>query len=506
VSSMGRQTDPGVTVPARRAFIAAVLTTLSLLVAACGGGGGSGAGGGSTPSGATLVRADVLAFVSVDSDLGSEQWQQLDKLAQKFPARDEVFAKLERSLSKRGVDYDRDVKPALGAEVDLAVVTRGTGSSTNVVALTKPDDAGKLEALVTKLNANDSSGKKAVYREVNGWYAVADSRAAISAVLAGNEQPLSADPAFKEALGKLPGDALVKAFVNGKRVNALVEQAASQGGAGFDPSSLGLGTLKYIAASVSAESDGVRIRGASSGGNLGGGEFTSKLIDGVPGNALAFLSFRGEGTTDQLDKLKSSPQVRAALAQLQATLGVSLDEILALLHGEVAFYARPAVGIPELTLALQENDVSGALATLDRIAAHLAATMHVHVESGTQGGRPVKTITFGQLAIRYGAVDGTVLITSGANGIADYGRSGDHLPDSADFKEAKDAAGMPDSSAGFVYLDLKNALPLVEGFASLTGHGLSNEVTENLRPLRSFLAWSEGSSSSRTYDAFLGIK
>jgi hypothetical protein len=31
-------------------------------------------------------------------------------------------------------------------------------------------------------------------------------------------------------------------------------------------------------------------------------------------------------------------------------------------------------------------------------------------------------------------------------------------------------------------------------------------VTDNLRPLRSLLAWSEGQSDERTFDAFLEIK
>jgi hypothetical protein len=118
----------------------------------------------------------------------------------------------------------------------------------------------------------------------------------------------------------------------------------------------------------------------------------------------------------------------------------------------------------------------------------------------------VKTVDLGNFAIHYGAADGKVLLTSGLNGIADYGTSGDRLPDSADFKEAKDAAGMPDSTGGFAYIDVKDVLPLLEGLAALSGQGLPSEVSENLRPLRSFLAWSEGGSDARTYDAFLQIK
>jgi len=187
--------------------------------------------------------------------------------------------------------------------------------------------------------------------------------------------------------------------------------------------------------------------------------------------------------------------------------GVTLDEVLALLNGEVAFYARPAGIIPELTLVLEPKNAAAALATIDTLMEHLAAESGGKVESGTQDGHPVKTVDLGNFAIHYGAADGKkVILTSGLKGIADYGASGDRFPDSADFKEEKDAAGMPDSTGGFAYVDVKDVLPLLEGLAALSGKSLPSEVTDNLSPLRSFLAWSEGGSDSRTYDAFLQIK
>jgi len=259
-----------------------------------------------------------------------------------------------------------------------------------------------------------------------------------------------------------------------------------------------------VAVAASAEDDGIRIRGASSGGPAtGGGETT--LADAVPGDAFVLLDFLGQGTTDQLGRLKSNPQFAPVLDELKE-YGVTLDEVLALLNGEVAFYARPAGVIPELTLVLEPKDAAAALATIDKLMEHLAAASGGKVESGTQGGHAVKTVDLGNFAIHYGAVDGKVLLTSGLNGIADYGTSGDRFPDSADFKEAKDAAGMPDSTGGFAYIDVKDVLPLLEGLAALSGKSLPSDVTENLRPLRSFLAWSEGGPDSRTYDAFLQIK
>lgn len=478
---------------------------LAFLVAGCGGSGSNtSAGGSSIPAGASIVRAGVVGFVAIDSDTGSDQWQQLDELAKKFPGRDRAIAHIEDELTKEGLDYESDVKPALGPELDLAIASAGTEQSTRVVGLTKPDDPAKLEALAVKLNRSESGDENAVYRELeDGWYAISDSQLAITSVLRGDQTALADDDTFKQAMGKLPADTLVKAFLDGQRLSALVPQAAASGGGSVDPSLLGLDNLEYVAVSAGAEDDGIRIRGASSGGPAGGGE--TRLAEGVPGDAFALLDFLGQGTTEQLGRLKTSPQFAPVLEELEE-YGVTFDELLSLLQGEVAFYARPGGVIPELTLVLEPQDERAVLVTLDKLMEHLAAASGGTVESGTQDGHPVKTVNLDNFAIHYGAVDGKVLVTSGMNGLADYGVSGDRLPNSADFKDAKDAAGMPDSTGGFAYIDVKDVLPLLEALAALSGESLPSEVTENLRPLRSLLAWSEGGPDSRTYDAFLEIE
>lgn len=464
---------------------------------------------GSSESGATVVGEGALAFVSVSSDLGSSQWQQLDKLAQKFSSYDQALAQIKQKLAKQNLDYDKDVKPALGPEVDVVVVG-GAGANGNsvggsvAVLMTKPDDPAKFKALVAK--ANSSGGSPAVYREVDGWYLASDKQTSIDKVLRGNGGALADNAAFKEAMSKLPGDALAKAYVNGKELAPLIRKAAAQGGGGsqFDPSMVGLDKLDYIAASLSAENDGLRVHGASKGSGAqarGAGDFSSSLLGKVPGDALAFLDFRGGGTADQLKKLESNPQFAQSLQQLQAMLGVSLDDLLELIRNETGFYLRPGAGIPEFSLVLTPSDTAAALATLDKLAAKLAPLAGGKFTSGT-----VRTLDLGQFALHYGASGDHVVITSGINGITDFGGSGSKLPDSADFKEAKSAAGMPDSTGGFVYVDLKNAIPLIEGFAGLAGQSLPPSVAGNLRPLRSLVAWAAGSGDSRTFDAFLEIK
>ncbi len=165
-------------------------------------------------------------------------------------------------------------------------------------------------------------------------------------------------------------------------------------------------------------------------------------------------------------------------------------------------YVRPGIGIPEITLAVDSSDVQSGLATLDKLATKLAGLSGGKLSSSGDD----KTLTLDGVAIHYGSADGKIVITNAATGVAGYGTSGEKLADSADFKEAKSAAGMPDSNGGFLYVDLKDAIPMLLGLAGLSGHQPSPVVTENLRPLRSLLAWSEGSGDTRTFDLFLEIK
>ena len=104
----------------RRVFSAALLATLAAGLAGCGGGSANDLSV-RLQSGASSSAPMSLAFVAIDSDLGSSQWQQLDELSKKFPGRDKALSQLRQELAENGVDYEQDVKPALGPEVDVAL-------------------------------------------------------------------------------------------------------------------------------------------------------------------------------------------------------------------------------------------------------------------------------------------------------------------------------------------------------------------------------------------------
>ena len=73
--------------------------TAALTAAGCG---GLGSAGSSTLGGAASVApADAVAFVALDSNVSSAQWNAVDGLLRKFPAHDELLAKLRASFEDR---------------------------------------------------------------------------------------------------------------------------------------------------------------------------------------------------------------------------------------------------------------------------------------------------------------------------------------------------------------------------------------------------------------------
>jgi hypothetical protein len=156
---------------------------------------------------------------------------------------------------------------------------------------------------------------------------------------------------------------------------------------------------------------------------------------------------------------------------------------------------------------LESSDEQKAMGTIDKLFTSLGATaMTQPCPTTDQGGVTMKCVTISSLAVHYGASDGKLFITTGPSAVSEYKSSGNKLADDTDFKDAKAAAGMPDSTGGFVYVNLKDTIPMIETLAGLGGSKVPPDVSANLDPLRSLLAWGAGSGDTRTFDVFLEIK
>jgi uncharacterized protein DUF3352 len=476
-----------------RAVAAILLAGLVFAVAACGGGGG-GASATASESAATIAPASAPAFIAIDTNLDSDQWQVAEGLLDKFPGKPKLLQALRKELSTENVDFERDVKPALGDEIDV-VWLDFEGRGDHVVGVTKPKDATKFNALLEK------GTNPAEHAVVDGWTVFADKRSTIDAFRdATTSRHLADDAQFKDALAELPDDALAKAYVDVRAVRGRFASQLESAGAGFS----GLDKAVWLAASVEASDNGVRLQGTAKSDGGSASNYQSKLLPDAPSGAILYFSFHGR--QNALRQLETNPQVKAFLPQLEQAIGVTLSELEPLLANEGELFVRPGSPIPEVTLAVLVDDEQQALSTVDtlirKVAAKTGTLPRPDESSGISGARELQ---LGPVAIHYAAFDGKLALTTSSTGLGALRKGGAKLEDDEAFKQAKDAVSLPDENAGFIYLNLHEAIPLIEGLASLGSNRVPVGASANLEPLQSFIAYAASDGSKSSFEAFLHI-
>jgi hypothetical protein len=377
--------------------------------------------------------------------------------------------------------------------------------------LLQPADADKFAALVKKGNAKDPSSK-VVYEKVGDWTVAADSQAKIDVYKQQLSGPKLADDAtFKDAMGKLSDNALEKLYANGERVTAALKQALPSAVTGAAQS----GKLVSGVAELVAENDGMRLDGTftTAGAKQQLTSYKAALPDQVPAGALAYLSFNGESFGTQASTFRKQFEQGflgsggGAIPGLKQLLPL-LEQLGAVFAHENALYIRPGALIPEVTLVARPDSPEQSAAALDKLVAQLAglAGAPIKAKPVTIGTIHAKEIDLGQVSIYYGADGANLIVSDQQQAFQDLKGSGPKLSGDATFKEAQAAASMPDTTSGFLYLNLKDSIPLVESLAKLGGSTLPPDVVDNLRPLRTFVAWAKAGGNDSSFAAFLEIK
>ena len=309
--------------------------------------------GGSKSSSSALDEAvgylpkDAPFVVEVKTDLGSAQYQNLDRILGKFPFGDQVKQSVKRSIEENSVDFEKDIKPVLGnpfvvGAADPRAVTEGKNDS--FVAALKAKDKGKLGDLVDKEKKKDDGEKNGfkLYRDNQGdSFAVKDdvivfggTKGVLEDAIAqrGKDDRLTEDD-FEAAVKGLPKDALFRASGD---IQSLLKS---------DPGSADARKVKWVDAlrtfgvSGSVESDRLAIdfRVKTDSGRIGHGDLP--IASG--GDAPGVVQRPGEvnvGLRDPRQALEFSqaaaqavdPQGYAQFAQakkqIEQGLGVSIDD------------------------------------------------------------------------------------------------------------------------------------------------------------------------------------
>ncbi|MGH2996161.1 MAG: DUF3352 domain-containing protein, partial [Gaiellaceae bacterium] len=414
--------------------------------------------------------------------------------------------------TEEGLDFEQDVKPALGPETGLVVLEFDPADEEPpFVVLTQPRDPAKLQELLEK------SSNSGVSEEFEGWTLLAEKQESLDRFkeLAAGGDKLADSDAWSRAMDGLPEDALATAFFDAEALRGALES---------DPSAQEQfellfpgGELPAIGAVLRAEDDGARLEGRVAfeerPEGLWSPAYEAQLPEEVPDGVLFYVSFNDlEQQFSQFrDALAgSNPEFDRQLAQAEGFLGVSIEEDVApLFSGEGALYARRGGLIPELTLLLEVEDEQKAVDTVDEIVKvvggyepRVGEPQDVEIAGVQAREVPLGDVPF---SLFYAGFDGRLVVTMSREGIADLREDGDRFSDSEAFSQAKELAGMPDETVGFLYADLQEIIPYILGIAGLSGGEVPPEVEANLEPLQQLIVYGSEEENVLRFAAFLGI-
>jgi hypothetical protein len=482
--------------------LALALAFASLVLAGCGGTTSStGAGG------AEVVPADATMFVAINTDADSEQWQAVNELANRFSDKRDFEQTLKEGLKDQGVDWETDVKAAIGPEFDFVWLDLDQQGQ-NFVVLTQPRDKAKFDRLIKK--AQETSTE--LFRgQVDDWEVLAPSQAAVDRFVRESESSnskLSDEDGFSAAMSNYPDDALLRFYLDGPPVMDLARDELSADDRAYVDK---LGRLDWIASGLSVTSVGVRFD-LNMHGKAGPAlkdvvptkPFGSALTHEVPRDALAYFAFHG--AKGMLTGLEDNPLFSEQVPELHRYAGV-LKSVESLLQGENAFYVRPAgkAQIPEVTFVAEPAPGTDGAATLDRLIKRYRSELELpsQPKRSRVAGLPARTIDLGEYKIHYANVGNRLVITNLGAGLQALKGNPPSLADSKDFQQAVDSAGMPAKTQGFVYVNVKGGIDYAQRLANTN---IPSGITKNLRPLRSVVEYAATQPSEIQVTFFLHIK
>jgi hypothetical protein len=442
---------------------------LALLAAGCGGG-----GGGSSSDADTIVPSGALAFATIDTDTSSAQVSSALAILRKFPIEPRAEQQLRASIKQSGVDFNALASSA-GSELDLAVIE--VNGRPQVVGLAKPSDEKAFDAQLAKTTTQ--------HMTVKGWTAFSDKQATLDAFKKQSDTSIADDATYQAAIKSLPTDAVARFYASPAAENAVLNAAKQQN---LPSGSLGkLPTAQWFTGALTSQDGAFKLEVHGKSASSQSLSKPNPLAGKIPSGSIVALALNGGGAT------KSLPATtQEQLSVIGRQIGVDLPALVSALDGPVIAYVRPGIPLPEVTIAAQPGQPQKAATAIGGLLARFASgakATPTKVDGGT-----LDKLDLGPVSLYYGVNDGQLVVTDSSNAIAELNGSVGRLTGDAVFKEAKDGAGMTDSAQTFVFLDVKDALPALSGFAQLANQNLPPEVENNLRPLRSALLF--GSSAN----------
>lgn len=517
----------------RRALSAfAVLALAGLVLAGCGSSDKAAAVAGAAGTdgrSAQAFPASTVAFLDANIDESSTAWKQLLTLARRFPSWPKAAGQIEKQMNEQSGDGGptiAQVRSWLGSEAAVGVLdVPADGSDPTILVFAEVRDRAQLEAAFKKDKDARDLGKHGDYdlfeskdKSIIGISAdtllLSGSRAPVEAAidrLGGTGDKLSDVAAFQDTLASLSTDNILVAYAPGSVLPKLValgrrndptDQTKNVSQGQFDQIIQKLGNVRSLGFSLGATDKGLRIRGTTlledGAGDLPAA-YTPELLGRVPANSWFAASFGdlGKSAKSAADQaLSSNPDAQKQVDQVEAVLGIKLDDVYALISGEHALYAGPGAPV-SAGLILHPPDPERGATTL-RALTKLLTQQGIKFEDTADG----QSAAIQGFAARWRTVDDVIGIgtdTAVGNAVKDS------IVDSDKFKNvlAEDGVASDAKTLGLAYIDVPSLVNLANAFGNFENDPANKEAFDNLKHIGGVLFWTGADGDTVTSDLFI---
>ncbi|MDW5597751.1 DUF3352 domain-containing protein [Conexibacter stalactiti] len=474
---------------------------------------------------AALVPADALAFLHLSTDGDRAPVQRALALARRLGAestlQDQLGGLLGGGDGATPVDFDRDVRPWLGAEAALALTDEGRGTAGSLLLLSVTDEEGARDYLARTAGparrgryegtATASYGNGTVSAFVGGFLAVGQQATVRGAIDrergAKGARALADDADYRRATAGQPRERALDAYATVDGVRRLL--APASGLLGIAGTLLDQPGLRATGLSLSAEEHAARMRITTvldPRGRTRPATFTPTLAGSIPADAIAYLGFPGlERAAPLLLSLGGLGGAGAAGSAQGGAAGLAGDtaallsqagrllaadgvvfarDVLPLFGGEVAIVAVPVDGTPQLALLARVGDTARAAAGLRRLEPAIA---RLFTPAGGEaptfadakaGGVASRRLESGEgFEVDYALSRGTLAVSTSQAALAAVVRPRGSIDGNTEYKAVIGRAGDVQSElTSIVFFDFSQLLSLFEPLGLTSDSGLGADL------------------------------
>lgn len=494
---------------------------------------------------ARLVPANALAYVHLSTDPSRPAVQAARRLAVRFPDYPILYAAVLNRLGATlaggagTLDFDRDVRPWLGAEVALAELET-SGATAQPLLVLDVRNRARARAFVTSAGAAPAGGYDGVpllaypsggVAAFVGHYLAVGSGAGVRAAIdaaRGRTASLAHDPVYERAAASEPADRVLDAYLPAAGVRSLL--ADRRGLAGAIAVMLGRPGIEGTAISVSA--------GAGAGASgarvlvlvhsvLGRREnvrtFNPTLPSVLPSGSSVMLDVPGlERAAPGLLRAGAVAGIGANIGVLLhrlgsalASQGVKLSGILSIFDGETAVALSPGPS-PALLIVARVRNAAAARAELASLDAPLTALFspptgasagQVPELAATEvDGATINEVQLGPgLQLDYGVWGHLAVVSTSVSAIEGVAARSRALAAGAAYRAVLSGPGHPAGPvSSLVFLDLSRLLPLAEQ-TGLTSSARTRALLPDLSKVRTVGLSSTSTTRDTTTELTLEI-